>query len=362
MTWIAIVLFSASVFAQVSPVVPSTDFVAIQPGTFKMGCSAGDMRCDPDENPPHQVKLTKPFQLAKFEVTQAQWKAVMGDNNPSRFKGDTLPVENISFDQVQEFLKSLNARNDGFVYRLPTEAEWEYVARAGTLGPNTGPLDEVAWHAGNSEMKSHPVGQKKPNAWGLYDMEGNVYEWTNDCVLRLRGRRGDRPQGPGNRVRARAPRRLMEQYTCRRSDFQSQQARTGCRRFQHWLQGCARSGQMKFNRRLFLALPALAPLRALGFESTEEHRFHYDHLIGTSMDLAVWTKSREAAQHASHAALNEIARLTRILSTYEPDSESGDSKTVIRSRRRNSKKSSNSIATGKARQAECCRFAHPAMH
>ena len=195
-TWIAIVLFSASVFAQVSPAIPSTDFVTIQPGTFKMGCSAGDMRCDPDENPPHQVKLTKPYQLAKYEVTQAQWKAVMGDSNPSRFKGDTLPVENISFDQVQEFLKRLNARNDGFAYRLPTEAEWEYAARAGTLGPNTGPLDEVAWHLGNSEMKSHPVGQKKPNAWGLYDMEGNVYEWTNDWFFDYEEDAVTDPRGP----------------------------------------------------------------------------------------------------------------------------------------------------------------------
>jgi formylglycine-generating enzyme required for sulfatase activity len=195
-TSIAIALFSASVFAQVSPVIPSTDFVTIQPGTFKMGCSAGDMRCDPDENPPHQVKLTKPFQLAKYEVTQAQWKAVMGDNNPSRFKGETLPVENISFDQVQEFLKRLNATNDGFVYRLPAEAEWEYAARAGTLGPNTGSLDEVAWHAGNSEMKSHPVGQKKPNAWGLYDMEGNVYEWTNDWFFDYEEDAVTDPRGP----------------------------------------------------------------------------------------------------------------------------------------------------------------------
>jgi formylglycine-generating enzyme required for sulfatase activity len=122
--------------AQVRPA-PSMEFVTISPGTFRMGCSEGDRLCDPDENPPHQVRLTKSFSIAKYEVTQAQWSALM-EGNPSRFKGETLPVENITFDQVQEFLKRLNARNDGFKYRLPTEAEWEYAARAGTTLPTRG--------------------------------------------------------------------------------------------------------------------------------------------------------------------------------------------------------------------------------
>jgi formylglycine-generating enzyme required for sulfatase activity len=174
---------------------PATDFVTIQPGTFKMGCAENDKLCDPDENPQHTVKLTKSFQLAKYEVTQAQWQAVMGAN-PSRFKGETLPVEQITFDQVQEFLKRVNARNDGFKYRLPTEAEWEYAARAGTTGPNSGVLDEIGWHAGNSGGKSHPVGQKKPNAWGLYDMEGNVYEWTNDWFFDYEEDPQTDPKGP----------------------------------------------------------------------------------------------------------------------------------------------------------------------
>jgi formylglycine-generating enzyme required for sulfatase activity len=196
--WLAIPLLAASVFgqAQATSPIPSADFVTIQPGTFRMGCSEGDMRCDPDENPAHQVKITKPFQLAKYEVTQAQWTAVMGPTNRSRFKGDTLPVETISFDAVQEFLKKLNALKDGFVYRLPTEAEWEYAARAGTTGPNSGDLDAVAWHKGNSAGTSHPVGQKKANAFGLYDMEGNVYEWTNDWFFDYEEDPLTDPKGP----------------------------------------------------------------------------------------------------------------------------------------------------------------------
>jgi len=159
---------------------PQIAFVSIKPGSFMMGCSPGDTNCDPDENPLHPVKLTKPYEIGKYEVTQAQWLAVMMGRNPSRFKGDDLPVENVSWLDAQQFLEKLNSRNDGYRYRLPTEAEWEYAARAGTTGPNTGPISDVAWFNGNSDMHSHPVGQKKPNAWGLYDMEGNVYEWVED--------------------------------------------------------------------------------------------------------------------------------------------------------------------------------------
>ena len=171
------------------------EFVTIQPGAFRMGCSEGDMLCDADENPPHDVRITKPFQLATHEVTQSEWRALMG-TNPSRFKGDTLPVENISFDNVQEYLAKLNARNDGYRYRLPTEAEWEYAARAGAKGPNTGPLDEMAWYKDNANEQSHPVKQKKPNAWGLYDMEGNVYEWTQDWFFDYEEDPQTDPKGP----------------------------------------------------------------------------------------------------------------------------------------------------------------------
>lgn len=155
-------------------------FVTIRPGTFMMGCSPGDTRCDPDEHPSHEVRITKPFEIGTYEVTQAQWQAVMG-TNPSRFKGDPRqPVEQVSWFDAQEFLKRLDARNDGYRYRLPTEAEWEYAARAGNVAGNTGPLDDVAWHQANAGRQTHPVGLKRPNAWGLYDVEGNVYEWTAD--------------------------------------------------------------------------------------------------------------------------------------------------------------------------------------
>src|SRR5215831_10031863 len=155
------------------------EFVQIQPGEFMMGCSVGDIDCNADERPIHHVQLTKPFQIGKFEVTQAQWQAVMG-SNPSTIKGDDHPVETINKDETHEFINRLNAKNDGFRYRLPTEAEWEYAARAGTGSSYTGKLDEIAWYNGNSEDETHPVGQKKPNAWGLYDMEGNVKEWVED--------------------------------------------------------------------------------------------------------------------------------------------------------------------------------------
>jgi formylglycine-generating enzyme required for sulfatase activity len=155
------------------------DFVQIQPGEFMMGCSVGDIDCNDDERPIHHIQITKPFQIGKFEVTQAQWIAMMG-SNPSTIKGDTHPVETISKDEAHEFITRLNAKNDGFRYRLPTEAEWEYAARAGTNTAYTGKLDEIAWYNGNSEDETHPVGQKKPNAWGLYDMEGNVKEWVED--------------------------------------------------------------------------------------------------------------------------------------------------------------------------------------
>jgi formylglycine-generating enzyme required for sulfatase activity len=135
--------------------------------------------------------------LSKYEVTQGQWKAVMGDN-PSFFKdcGDDCPVENVSWDEVQEFIRRLKAKGEG-TYRLPTEAEWEYACRAGTTGEHAGKLDEMAWYYNNAgdqtlsgewtaeklktnNNRTHQVGTKKPNAWGLYDMHGNVWEWVQD--------------------------------------------------------------------------------------------------------------------------------------------------------------------------------------
>ena len=155
------------------------EFVKIAPGEFMMGCVPGDTDCIEDEVPRHKVQLTKGFELGKYEVTQAQWEAVMG-SNPSDNKGPRNPVDNVSKDDIHAFLDKLNAQNDGYEYRLPTEAEWEYAARAGAPDPPKASLGDYAWFADNANDESHPVGLKKPNAWGLYDMLGNVRECVED--------------------------------------------------------------------------------------------------------------------------------------------------------------------------------------
>jgi formylglycine-generating enzyme required for sulfatase activity len=160
----------------------SIDFVKIMPGEFVMGCSSDDTGCTADEKPAHRVQITKPFEIGKYEVTQAQWVAVMG-SNPSAIQGDDQPVEMVSKNDVHDFLAKLNANNDGYKYRLPTEAEWEFAARAGAAGEPAS-IDDFAWYGANSGDTTHPVGQKKPNAWGLYDMLGNVREWVEDNFTR----------------------------------------------------------------------------------------------------------------------------------------------------------------------------------
>ena len=199
---------------EVGRVLAAMEFVLIEAGTFAMGSPATEEGRNDDEGPVHQVTLSQPFSLGKYEVTQGQWVAVMG-HKPSQFPacGPTCPVDEVSWTDAQAFIAELNRWGDGAAYRLPTEAEWEYAARAGTQtaiytggltlrGRHHAPaLDPIAWYGGNSGVSyaggadcsdwrekqytssrcgPHPVGQKQPNRWGLYDMLGNVWEWTAD--------------------------------------------------------------------------------------------------------------------------------------------------------------------------------------
>jgi formylglycine-generating enzyme required for sulfatase activity len=155
--------------------------VEIPAGEFLMG-SPAEVGMD-HEHPQHRVAIIRPFYLGKYEVTQALWVKVMG-SRPSYFKGGDRPVESVSWNDVQKFIAELSAMT-GQEFRLPTEAEWEYAARAGSdtryyFGDDEDKLDKYAWYSDNSENRTHPVGQKMSNQFGLYDMLGNVWEWCAD--------------------------------------------------------------------------------------------------------------------------------------------------------------------------------------
>ena len=178
----------------VAALVAGNEFVRIPAGEFRMGSKSSE--ADNDERPLTRVRISRGFYLGKYEVTQAEWEAVMG-SNPSRFTecGPNCPVEKVSWDDVQEFIRRLNATVGEERYRLPTEAEWEYAARAGTIGDRYGNVDAIAWYQDNSGGRTHPVGRKAPNTWGLYDMLGNVWEWTQDWYGDYPGGSVTDPQG-----------------------------------------------------------------------------------------------------------------------------------------------------------------------
>ena len=152
-----------------------------------MGSPESEFGRGDDEGPTHEVELTQGFWMAEVPVTQRLWEAVAG-SNPSKFKGADRPVEYVRWSDCDGWLRKANSMTVGLNLRFPTEAEWEYAARAGTTGSLYGELDTIAWHRGNSGAETHDVKGKKANEWGLYDMIGNVWEWCSDW-------HGDYPTG-----------------------------------------------------------------------------------------------------------------------------------------------------------------------
>jgi len=157
-------------------------YVWIPPGSFRMGCSPGDNECFPNEKPPHQVTITKGFWMGQTEVTVGAYKCFVAAtgkamppaplSNPG-WSNEQMPIVNVSWDDAQAYCLWAGGR-------LPTEAEWEYAARGGSTEARYGSLDKVAWYRQNSRLQTHPVGEKRANGFGLYDVLGNVWEWVND--------------------------------------------------------------------------------------------------------------------------------------------------------------------------------------
>ena len=177
----------------------SFEMVYVEGGTFDMGATTEQgSDAESDEYPVHSVTLSD-YYIGKCEVTQELWEAVMG-SNPSRFKGAQNPVENVSWNDCQEFVSMLNSLT-GRTFRLPTEAEWEYAARGGKKSSHckysgSNNIFDVAWYHDNSRGKTHAVGTKSPNELGIYDMSGNVYEWCSDWYGDYSAGAQTNPQGP----------------------------------------------------------------------------------------------------------------------------------------------------------------------
>jgi formylglycine-generating enzyme required for sulfatase activity len=153
-------------------------YMWIPPGTFMMGCSPGDSECDEDEKPAHEVTISKGFWLGQTDVTQAAYRRVIGSNSYSN--GDNLPVEQVNWDEARSYCQAIGGR-------LPTEAEWEYAARAGSTAARYGNLDGIAWYSSSNSNRTYDVGQKQANAFGPYDMLGNVWQWTADWYAAYQG-------------------------------------------------------------------------------------------------------------------------------------------------------------------------------
>ena len=198
------------------------NMVWVEGGTFRMGATSEQGSEISDEKPVHSVTLSG-YYIGKTEVTQVLWEAVMG-SKPSRFKGDYLPVENVSWDDCQEFIRKLNSMT-GQNFRLPTEAEWEFACRGGNnsrgykySGSNN--LGSVAWYDGNSGGKTHPVATKLPNELGIYDMSGNVWEWCADWYGDYSSGAQTNPTGPyGGSLRVRRGGSWRYFVRCCRSSF-----------------------------------------------------------------------------------------------------------------------------------------------
>lgn len=201
------------------------EFVRIPSGIFVMGSQEYEEGSS-KEKPRHEVHITKPFYLGKYEVTQKQWLTVMGTEHPSNFSSPDRPVDEVSWNGVQLFIQKLNEIETDHFYRLPSEAEWEYAARAGSetaycFGNNSEhtPLTQYAWYEPNADKQSHPVGTLQPNAWGLHDMHGNVSEWVQDVYDKKYYSRSPKedPMGPvtGRKRVVRGGSWIHQAYSCR---------------------------------------------------------------------------------------------------------------------------------------------------